>query len=197
MQTHQRRSIRLPNFDYSSQGAYYITLVTWNRDNLFGEIVEGEMRLSDWGIILGEEWEKTATIRPEIELDAYQIMPNHFHAIIVIRNVRADGCPPVPSGAHDAGAHGVAADGVGAHGGAPRPILERKPRSLGSCIAGIKSITTKRINLLRQTPGTPVWQRNYYEHIIRNQEEWQRIRAYIQANPNNWQLDNENPLKRQ
>ncbi len=177
---HHRRSIRLKGYDYSQPGAYFVTICAWNRECLFGDVVDGEMRLNDFGLIVYEEWFHSSEMRQEIALfpDEFIIMPNHIHGIIWI--VETD------------------ADHVGAPGRAPLPSpsrapFHRPPRSLGSFVAGFKSITTKRINALRGTPGAPVWQRNYYEHIIRDEKSLNRIRQYIAANPLRWHLDRENP----
>jgi REP element-mobilizing transposase RayT len=137
------------------------------------------MGLSEAGKIVAEEWQRSAEIRTEIELDQWAIMPNHLHGIIFIKE------------SMDVGAHGETS--AGAHGRAPLP--RRAPRSLGSIIAGFKAITTKRINALRGTPGAPVWQRNYYEHILRDEADLARIRNYILGNPSNWDEDRENPAK--
>lgn len=171
-----RRSIRLKGYDYSQAGAYFVTLCTHNRECLFGKIVDGEMRLNELGHIVCEEWLRSAEIRPEIMLDAFVVMPNHLHGIVIFTPVGAHGRAPLPSPS-------------------PQPP-HRKPRSLGSFIAGFKSVVTKRINQTRQTPGIPVWQRNYYEHIIRNQESLARIRRYIADNPAKWDVDPENPTRK-
>lgn len=167
-----RRSLRLPDYDYRQVGAYFVTICAWGRECLFGDIVDGEMRLNELGRIADEEWRRTADIRDEIEMDAYVVMPNHLHGIVIITS-RPD---PFPS--------------VGAHGRAP---LQRPPKSLGSFIAGFKSSVTKRINLHRDNPGAPVWQRNYYERVIRDPDELTRIRQYIADNPALWAEDDENP----
>jgi putative transposase len=172
---HHRRSIRLAGYDYTQAGAYFVTLVTWQRDCLFGEVIAGEMRLNDFGKIVQEEWERTAIIRPNIELGAHMVMPNHFHGILMI------------------------IDGVGASRRlAPTEVISPKPGSLGAIMAQFKSIVTKRIWKLNQNMnGTPIWQRNYYEHIIRNDREMGEIWRYIESNPALWADDDENPLKSQ
>jgi REP element-mobilizing transposase RayT len=172
---HHRRSIRLKGYDYTAAGAYFVTLVTHQRGCIFGEIVADEMWLNALGEIVAEEWERTPTIRAEMELDEWVVMPNHIHGIVVITTV------------------GVGAD-VGADG---RPPLQRAPKSLGAFVAGFKSVVTKRINEHRATPGQPVWQRNYYEHIIRNEAALAHLRAYIHNNPLKWALDNDNPNHRE
>ena len=184
---HHRRSIRLAGYDYTQAGAYFVTLVTHQRECLFGEIVDGEMLLNEIGRIVRDEWFRSAEIRREIALDPdeFVVMPNHIHGIVWICNMGDD------VGSHGVGADGVGADGVGAHGRAPLPG-QRLPRSLSSFIAGFKSAVTKRINEYRGTPGVPVWQRNYFEHIIRDDGELERIRQYIMNNPALWKEDREN-----
>ncbi|MCI0699389.1 hypothetical protein L0337_46225 [candidate division KSB1 bacterium] len=196
---HHRRSIRLKGYDYSQAGAYFITICTHERECIFGEIRDGKMHLNEIGKIVEAEWLKTAEIRDNVELDAFVVMPNHVHGIIIItgnagtddvvgandsknsvdRTVGVDRRPP------DRGIQ----SNVGAHGGAP---LRRKPQSIGSIVAGFKSTVTKQINIIRNTPGVPVWQRNYYEHIIRNEKAFTRIQRYIIENPAQWQYDQEN-----
>lgn len=163
-----RRSIRLAGYDYSSEGVYFITICTHEREPLFGKIVDGQMHLNPLGHIVEIEWLRSPQIRSEIELDEYSIMPNHFHAIFIIN-------PPL----------GVQPDAPTQRPGPP-------PKSVGSFIAGFKSSVTKQINLLRHTPGLPVWQRNYYEHIITTKHEYDNIAEYIVTNPQNWQTDSEN-----
>ena len=191
--TLHRRSIRLPGYDYTQPAAFFVTLVTAERRCLFGQIVNGEMRLSALGKIVEAERLRTPMIRAEITLGAFVVMPNHFHAIVVISS-------EAPNGASDVGATGgpVGATGrspVRARGDVLSPLRPRgpAPRSLGALIAGFKSSVTKRINNLRGSPKTPVWQRNYYEHIIRNQKDWERIHLYIDSNPVDWLQDQVNP----
>lgn len=134
---------------------------------LFGDINEGNMQLNDYGKIVCQEWEISATIRRGITLDAFVIMPNHVHGIMVIEesDVGATGRSPSRSGP--------------------------APRSLGAFVGGFKSATTKQLNDLRRTPGQPVWQRNYYEHVIRDERSLHRIREYIAGNPARWDFDRE------
>lgn len=168
-----RRSIRLKGYDYSRPGGYFVTVVTQDRACLFGEVLDGEMRLNALGEIVRTEWFRSPYIRQEIQLnpEEFVVMPNHIHGIVwIVRegvSVGATGRSPLPNG-------------LG-------------PRSLASFIAGFKSAVTKRINERRGTPATRVWQRNYFEHVIRNDEELRRIREYIVNNPLRWTLDRENP----
>lgn len=169
---HRRRSIRLRGRDYSRPGTYFVTLCTYYRECLFGTVEAGSVRLSEWGLAAREEWLRTAQVRPEIELDAFVVMPNHLHGIVIITEV------------------------VGAQGLAPlrnptesKPALYRPPRSLGSFVAGYKMAVTKRVNRLRGTPGARVWQRNYYERVIRDDDEAVSARIYIRDNPGRWPED--------
>jgi len=222
---HHRRSIRLKEYDYIQPGAYFITICTHDRAGLFGEIVEGEMRLNEYGQIVRDEWFHTAVVRPCVVLypDEFVVMPNHVHGIIWIVDTDADGgdnvgaqrrCAPtfhaptsgaptfhaptsdaptfhVPtSGGHTPGTptpprHAV--DGV-----TPNNVI---PGSLGAIVRSFKSMTTRRINNLRNMLGASVWQRNYYEHIIRHERALNAIRRYILENPLRWYLDRENPAR--
>jgi REP element-mobilizing transposase RayT len=165
-----RRSIRLKDYDYSQAGAYFITLSAHNRQCLFGDIVDGAMHLNRIGEIVQSGWLRSENIRSEIELDEFVVMPNHVHGIILI-------CDSVSTQQR-------------AHGRAP---LHRKPKSLGSFIAGFKSAATRQMNAHFNTPRRRIWQRNYYEHVIRNEEELSNVRQYIANNPLKWDLDRENP----
>ncbi len=170
----RRRSIRLSDYDYGQAGGYFITICTGNRESLFGEIIAGKMVLNPFGLIVQEEWLRSSFIRKEIELDAFVIMPNHFHGIVII----------------------IGEQVVGATGRSPlrdRPHGPQK-KSLGSLVGGFKSTVTMRINRMRGTPRKPVWQRNYYEHVIRNEIDLKESYEYIENNPLNWLEDKNNPL---
>jgi len=203
--TQGRRTVRLPAYDYSSDGAYFITICAQNRMCLFGDVIDGEMALNQYGKIVEQELLRTPEIRKEVSLDVWMIMPNHIHAIVIINgsgDVGAHGHAPLRGCADENGAHGRAprrgcADENGAHGRAPlrNQRLYRKPKSLASLIAGFKSAVTTRINGMRDTPGQPVWQRNYWEHIIRNDNTHETIRRYVLENPRHWASDEENPSR--
>jgi len=184
MTIHRRRSIRLKDYDYSQPGSYFVTLCTHGHECLFGDITDGEMVLNDMGIIVHDEILKTESIRDNIEIDKYVIMPNHVHLIVVIYLVGANGGSPQ-----------IIDDQLNrAHGCAPlhNSRFSLKPKSIGSFIAGFKSAATKRINIHRTTPSVSVWQRNYYEHIIRDERELNKIRRYVINNPAKWTYDIEN-----
>jgi putative transposase len=173
---HHRRSIRLPGYDYSRESAYFLTICSAGRVCIFGQVIDGRMRLSAAGEIVNEEWDRSAQVRSELRLDAFVVMPNHIHGIVLI------GTPP-----------GVVFQTRAPGRGTPGRL--RPPRSLPSFVAGFKSSVTSRINAIRGTPGEPVWQRNYYEHIARNAADLERIRRYIVANPARWSIDRENPAR--
>jgi REP element-mobilizing transposase RayT len=238
---HHRRSIRLRGYDYRAAGAYFITIVVQDRACLFGEVVEGAMCLNDAGQMVERWWLELNRRFPHVSTDAYVVMPNHFHGIVVIHSRPPDttttpdstgahgggahGGDAHDGGAHDGGipdvgadlrvcpdsggAHGVGADlrvcpdsggahGVGAdlrvcpdsggaHTGAPLPTI----------VQWFKTMTTNEyIRMVKHAGWTPfqgrLWQRNYYEHIIRNERALERIRDYILTNPLHWHLDREN-----
>ena len=183
---HHRRSIRLKGYDYLQSGAYFITLCTHNRECLFGEIPVGAGSKPALSIV-GLEWAglEWAGLEPAptqyrnivqftwndltnhitgIVLDEFVIMPNHVHGIIQITGA-----------------------------GLERAGLEPAPTGLPEIVRQFKTFSAKRINATRNSPGISVWQRNYYEHIIRNEHELNKIREYIQNNPLNWDSDRINP----
>jgi len=290
MPEHRRRSIRLPDYDYSSPGTYFVTLVTANRENLFGEIIGGEMKCNRFGFLAENEWRRLSVRFPGIQLDEFVVMPNHLHGIIIIVGDHPVGANVVGARQKENSTSGrVGASRVGARQkenstsgssflaspllsdtasslpatasslpatasplpatasplsdtasslpdtasslpdtaaplsdttaplsdtaapllsdtaaplpatAAPLPLANHPTPppsgSLGNMVGAFKSTSARLINGLRRTPGASIWQRNYYERIIRDQDEWQRTRTYIQTNPANWQLDTDNPLK--
>ena len=176
-QKHHRRSRRLKGYDYTSPGGYFITIVTYQRECLFGEIVNGKMQLNEIGKIVEHAWNDLPNHYPNIELGTFCIMPNHVHGIIVIKEndiyIVGAGLRPAPTG--------------------PAPTRSQKRHGLPEIVRALKSFSSRRVNEYLKSPGVPLWQRNYYEHIIRNDDEWNNIHLYIEANPLNWASDNENP----
>jgi putative transposase len=178
---HHRRSIRAHNYDYTEAGAYFLTLCTHQKQCLFGEIIEAEMKLNRFGDFVYRNWLSTEFIRDEVILDHFVVMPNHFHAIVFfvqldtvkLNNKTADIEKPTSSNGETK--------------------LRRSAKSLGSLVAGFKATTTAEINTLRNSRGVPVWQRNYYDHVSRNEKDLERIREYIRNNPARWEYDRENP----
>jgi putative transposase len=184
-QKHHRHSIRLQGYDYSQTGAYYVTIVTRHRECLFGEIVSAEMVLNEYGKIADECWLAIPEHFPNVELGAYVIMPNHVHGVIVIR---ASGSLLTTK---------MVDDGRGAamlrpyHDEQNPHKINVKPGSLGAIMRSYKSAVSYRIN--KEYNATDIWQRNYYEHIIRDARDLQNKTDYIVANPLLWEQDEENP----
>lgn len=173
-----RRTIRLRGYDYAQNGWYFVTICTENRECLFGQIVDGKMVLNNVGKIIENIWETLPKHHPVI-LDTFQIMPNHVHFIIQIINMGA--ARPIDAGA--------------ARHAPTHPTL-------GTVVGMFKSACSKQINIVGATRGSPVhtvrgspvhiWQRNFYEHIIRNEGELFTIRKYIEENPSMWERDRNN-----
>ncbi len=167
-----RRPIRLADYDYSGDGAYFITICSHSRISRFGKIVNGEMQLNGSGNAVKEVWEELTDRFPNVLLDAFIIMPNHIHGIIFIESPTIHELPP---GNHRR-----------------NEILSRRRMLLPQVIGFFKMNSSKRINLLNGRCGIPIWQRNYYEHIVRNEKALEKIREYIINNPLRWELDREN-----
>jgi putative transposase len=168
MYVHDRRSLRLDGYDYAQAGAYFVTVCTQNRMCLFGDIVDGVMRLNDAGRMVRSVWEGLPDRFAGMELDAFVVMPNHVHGIITF-----------------VGAGLALPEEKGAASSAP---------TLGDVVRAFKSMSAIHINRLLRRSG-PLWQRNYYEHVIRNERELAKIREYIATNPLKWALDRENPQR--
>jgi REP element-mobilizing transposase RayT len=167
---HRRRSIRLKGYEYSRPGTYFVTICTRDRECLFGNVSDGQMVLNNAGRIIERAWKDLPTRFPSVELDVFGVMPNHVHGIIAI--VGAGLAPPKTKGAASS---------------AP---------TLGDVVRAFKSISAIRVNRHLSRSGQPLWQRNYYEHIIRTDDEQNRIQQYIRDNPMGWLEDRENPSAR-
>ena len=183
---HHRRSIRLQGYDYSQAGAYFVTICTQNRECLFGDVLDGKMVLNDAGRMVQKWYIELENKFPDILCDEYVIMPNHFHTIII--NVGADlrVCPDKTQ--HDQmGEHAK----MGEHAGSPLHCVVQwfKTMTTNEYIRGVKQ------NIWSPFPGK-LWQRNYWDRIIRNEKEYDNIVGYIYDNPINWENDelNENLL---
>jgi putative transposase len=150
---HHRQSIRLKGYDYSTSGAYFITICTHEREYLFGDIVNETIELNSIGEIARTYWQKLAQHHPNIIVDESIVMPNHLHGIICLES------------------------------------SIDTTKSIAEIIRGFKTFSAKAINKERDLRGVPVWQRNYYDRIIRNQLEFDRVRQYIINNPQNWDTD--------
>lgn len=159
----QRKPLRFPGYDYSYPGAYFVTVCTQNRKCLFGRIVNGAMQLNDLGAIVDACWRGLTQHYSHIDLDSFVVMPNHIHGIIILAEQRV-------------------------------PVRSNEVRSaLPEIVRAFKSFSAREINHLRGTSRVAIWQRGYYEHIIRKEDSLNRIREYIETNPLRWHLDRENP----
>ena len=167
---YHRRSIRWQDYDYTGNGAYFITICTHAKNYLFGDITDGVMRLNEWGQIAKDCWTAIPEHFPTTSLDAFVVMPNHVHGIIIINTDADQAAKPGPSSQ-------------------PRQFAKPIPQSLSTIIGAFKSAATKRINLLGENTLSPIWQRNYHEHVIRDHERYEFIRAYIDTNPQRWAED--------
>ncbi|WP_072622569.1 transposase [Spirulina major] len=166
-QIHHRQSIRLRGYDYSQMGAYFLTLCTHNRECFFGRITNNIMHLNSAGQITQQCWQQIPTHFPHVQLDQFIIMPNHIHGIIWIVN------PPT----------------VGAKNFSPQssPQPQGTSKTIGSIVRGFKIGVTKWMR--QNTSIYQIWQRNYWERIIRSEPELHQIREYIQNNPQQWETD--------
>jgi REP element-mobilizing transposase RayT len=168
---HKRRSIRLKDFDYAGGALYFVTICADRRRCIFGRIDDGEARLNALGRVVEDEWIKSLEMRRHIDLDAYVVMPNHFHAVVAL---------------FDQGARSA-------------PLRDKRLRSgmqaesLASVIAGFKASVTRRASAVLPRLRLPIWQRNYYEHVVRDEPDLERIRHYIAANPARWEEDSYHP----
>jgi putative transposase len=200
---HHRRSIRLPGYDYTGPGGYFITICTYERLPLFGKIVDEEMILSLLGRIAVQEWKRLVKRFPFLELGEFVVMPNHLHGILIINGggtaVAGRGTAVEEFNAgigqarrartgdeefdKDPSRHAPTREGFGC------PV----PGSIPTIVRSYKASVSWRVNRLREHPDHPVWQRNYYEHVIRDKADWERITTYIQNNPLLWDKDQINP----
>ena len=194
---HRRRSLRLTEYDYTQVGAYFVTIVLQNRLCLFGEIIKTEMQLSEAGEMVHQAWEALPDRFPTITIDTFTVMPNHLHGIIMINQPTAEHTAKPTVGAALVAAQPVAAQPVAAEPVAAEPVAAQP--ALGDIIGAYKSLTTveytRGVKTMKWTPfPRRLWQRNYYEHIIRNDDALGRIRQYIVGNPGQWDFDRENPF---
>ena len=164
---HHRRSIRLKGYDYAQAGAYFVTLCVQGRECVLGDVVDGHRMLNDAGQRADQFWPAVADHFADVEIDTWVTMPNHVHAIIVIGR----GVVSTPT--------------------VSTPTVSTP--TLGQIVAYFKYQTTKSINQMRETPGARFWQRNYWEHVIRDETDLNRIRRYIQTNPLRWVDDQLHP----
>jgi putative transposase len=179
---YHRRSIRIKDYDYSQHGAYFLTICTYRRQCLLGDIVEDTMRLNPIGKVAADRWTAIPEHFPSCELDEYVLMPNHIHGILlIVDDARRDGEDEIKGAACCAPTAGAVERAV-------------RPGSLAVVIRSFKAAATRSINTLEDWHGGPLWQRNYYEHVIRGDRELHEIRRYIAENSLKWALNRENPI---
>lgn len=159
------QSIRLNGYDYSAAGAYFVTLCVKDRWHALGRIHDGEMILSPAGRLIANAWQWLESHHDAVTLDEWVIMPDHLHGIIILQREESRVAP----------------------GSEDHTVPGQTPKTLGRLIGAFKTVTTKRINQVRRTPGGTFWQRNYWERVVRNEAECERIRHYIRRNPAMWQ----------
>ncbi len=205
-----RKSIRLKEYDYSEPGSYFVTICTRDRECLFGDIVDGAMRLSDSGRIADTCWRAIPAHFPNTNVDVFQIMPNHVHGIVEIgeRCVRRDADqgtatrngipdPDAPNAPHAPNVRVEYIQPLHNHINPPPPTHNRFqhviPRSLGSIIRSFKGAVTREINNNGNKKHRSVWQRNFYDHIIRDDISYYYIERYINLNTILWHTDSDNP----
>ena len=183
---HNRQSIRLQGYDYSQSGAYFITICTYKKEKYFGEIVNAEVKLNLLGQYAFHQWKMIPQRVTNVELDEFIIMPNHIHGIIVIRSGRGEG------------SENEIMDGKQRLFSDPSPLLRMNeelqpngtvPGSIGAIVQNFKSSTSRKINAMPKMKGIKLWQTNYYDHIIRDEEDYARIVEYIRNNPQKWEQD--------
>ncbi len=167
-QRHHRRSIRLPGYDYSQEGVIFVTLCTHQREILFGEVQDGQMMINEIGCAVLAAWQGLPLRFPSLTLDEFVIMPNHIHGVLFF---------------------GAAENQTGE----TKEEASSTP-TLGQMMRAFKSLAAISANRLLGRTQQPLWQRNYYEHIIRNEQRLEKARCYIAENPARWGRDAENPL---
>jgi putative transposase len=175
---HRRRALRLREFDYTQAAAYFVTVCTHHRTCLFGEITDGKMLLHDPGRIVRAAWQALPQHYPHVRLDAFVVMPNHIHGVIVLTPM---------------GSVGAVLAGAGLKPAPTESTTVARRHGLTEIVRAFKMFSARRVNATRAAPGTPLWQRNYYEHVVRDEDELNRIREYIDLNPLQWDLDGDNP----
>ena len=169
----RRRALRLPGYDYAQAGAYFVTICTRDRICVLGDVVDGEVRLSELGEMVNSVWLELPRHYPHVRLDAWVVMPNHVHGILLLEpdgDMAGAGLKPAPTG--------------------------RRRHGIPEVVRAFKTFSAGGINAVRGTAGTSFWQRNYYEHVIRDEASLDHIRHYIVDNPARWDEDPENPASK-
>ncbi|MCK9357853.1 MAG: transposase [Dehalococcoidia bacterium] len=164
-----RRLTRLPSYDYSQEGAYFVTVCTLNRVSLFGDVTNDAMQPNECGQAVLDVWNRLPHHYPHVQTLAFVLMPNHVHGILLIQDVGEE---------------------------ASHRNQRRERRGLPDVVGTFKSYSARSVNRIRDTPGQSVWQRGFYDHVIRNESSLARVTEYITNNPVQWNLDHDNPETR-
>lgn len=180
-----RQSLRFKGYDYSLPGAYFVTTISKRRVCLFGEVRKGNIVLSDIGRVVEKCWHNISKNFPYVRLDEFVLMPNHLHGILFLFEAKGKG--------EAFSAINTDLDDINFENASPLRPHGTQSRSLGSVIQNFKSVSTRMVNRRYFKAGNKIWQRNYFERIIRNDRELYAIRQYIRDNPLNWRRDLENP----
>jgi REP element-mobilizing transposase RayT len=189
MMRHHRRSTRLPAFDYASTGAYFVTVCCKERECLFGDVVDGETLHSEAGRIATACWSEIPRHFPGVVLDAFVVMPNHVHGVIVLTHRARNECRGVQLNAPTSGTTDGTADGIAAPVAGPASISPTD--GLPVIVRTFKAAVTTACR--RAGLANDVWQRGYYDHVVRGDDDLDRIRRYIEENPARWASDEDNP----
>lgn len=168
-----RKSTRLQLYDYSTPGYYFITICVQNHACLFGEILDGKMHQNELGTILNKEWRESLSSYPNIKADQWVVMPNHFHGLIQILDFLPRNKGYVNTG--------------------HLSVNERRKMLIPKVIGKFKMHTSKSINQVFNQKGRSLWMRGYWDRVVRNEAELEKIRQYIVNNPLRWELDKLNP----
>ena len=187
--------MRLPGYDYSQPGWYFVTICTKNRREIFGVVRKGEMRVNQNGKIVMDAWQDLPNHYYCI-LDAFVIMPNHIHGVVQIPDGFDIPYYPVAAGLRPAATgREIAAATVGFKV-AGENVNNVLPASLTEIVRALKSFSARRINELRGIPGQPVWQRSFHDHVLRGNNDIEMVREYIRLNPQKWDEDRNNVRKK-
>lgn len=194
-----RRTLRIKDFDYSQAGAYFVTICTKNHQCLFGEIQQREMQLNAIGRVVSAQWQQLTYRFPDLELGEWVVMPNHIHGILIITG-RGEACngrgeaslkiKNVDAALFLPDASPLQSESIIADASPLRPT-GTTPGSVGAIIQNFKSVVSRKLSTQNEKRKGSVWQRNYYEHVIRNEGEFNAISDYIITNPQNWEKDTE------
>jgi REP element-mobilizing transposase RayT len=171
---HHRRSIRLQGYDYSQNGCYFITICTQDHISLFGKVYVGKMIKNIYGNMVEHTWKDLTKHNHHVKLDEFIVMPNHIHGIVILDNN-----------------FGLTYSGAGLEPAPTNTI--HKYHGIPEIVRQLKTFSARHINKIRNSPGDRVWQRNYYERIIRNEREYLNVVKYIIENPLKWDSDKNNP----